>query len=116
MNRHRLAEERSIELHREVAARLRADVRNVERARERVLSWLATGEVAEPYASGWLRLLSGPIEELCAFLVDPGETARALRQCTPFSGVVDPRTRWRIWREVAERERMAGWSGRTSNT
>jgi hypothetical protein len=28
---------------------------------------------------------------------------RALRQCTPFAGVVDPRTRWRIWRETRAR-------------
>jgi hypothetical protein len=35
--------------------------------------------------------------------VDPAEGARALRQCSPFAGVIDPRTRWRIWREVRER-------------
>jgi hypothetical protein len=106
VNRHRLAEERSIELHREIAMRLRADRRIVERARERAASWLVTGDVAEPYATAWLRLLALPLEELCSALVDPGETARALRQCTPFSGMVDPRTRWRIWRDVAQREGM----------
>jgi len=106
VNRHRLAEERSIELHREVAARLRADPRLVEHARERAAGWLETGEIAEPYTTLWMRILGSSLDELCEFLVDPGETARALRQCTPFSGVVDPRTRWRIWREVAEREGM----------
>jgi hypothetical protein len=35
-------------------------------------------------------------------LVDPGESARALRQCSPFAGVVDSRTRWSIWRAVRE--------------
>jgi hypothetical protein len=32
--------------------------------------------------------------------VDESEEARALRQVTPFAGAIDPRTRWRIWREV----------------
>jgi hypothetical protein len=26
-----------------------------------------------------------------------------MRQSTPFAGVIDPRQRWRIWREVRER-------------
>jgi hypothetical protein len=107
MDRHRLAEERSIALHREVAARLRADATLVDAARVRVDGWLATGDVHEHYARGWRDLLDRPLDELCAFLVDPGEHARAMRQCTPFAGVVDPRTRWRIWREEAERLGMA---------
>ena len=29
--------------------------------------------------------------------------AQALRQCSPFAGAVDPRTRWSIWRDVRAR-------------
>ena len=107
MNRHQLAEERSIALHREVAVRLHADPRHVAAARARVASWLATGDVSEIYARRWQQWLDLPLDELCACLVDPGELARELRQATPFSGVVDPRTRWRIWREEAERAGIA---------
>jgi hypothetical protein len=103
MDPHGLAELRSITLHREVAARLRADRRHLERARTRVASWLTTGAVPALYARQWEELLVRPLDELCAFLVDPGELARELRQVTPFAGVVDARTRWRIWREVALR-------------
>lgn len=103
VNRHRLAEERSIALHREVAARLRADPRHLDAARARVAGWLATGEVSATYARRWREVLDLPLDDLCAILVDPGQPARDLRQCTPFAGVVDPRTRWRIWREAAER-------------
>jgi hypothetical protein len=35
-------------------------------------------------------------------LVDPSERGRALRQCTPFAGALDPRTRWRLWAQVRE--------------
>lgn len=100
---HRLAEERSIALHRAVAERLRADARVLDAARERVAGWLATGSVHELHARRWRAVLDLPLDELCAFLVDGGELARELRQSTPFAGVVDARTRWRIWREVAER-------------
>lgn len=51
------------------------------------------------YADGWHELLTGPVERLLN-LTDPGERARALRQCSPFAGIVDPRTRWQIWRDV----------------
>jgi hypothetical protein len=64
---------------------------------------LADGSVHPQYATAWKQLLDGPFEALRAFLVDESEDARAMRQCTPFAGVVDPRTRWRIWREVRER-------------
>ena len=39
------------------------------------------------------------MKSLLEVLVDEGERARALRQCTPFAGFIDPRTRWRIWQK-----------------
>jgi hypothetical protein len=105
---HRLAEERSIALHAAVAERLRADPRLLDRARARVQGWLAHGPVHPRYARAWAELLARPLEEVCAAIVDPGERARALRQSTPFAGVIDARTRWRIWRQVRARlERAA---------
>ena len=103
MDLHRLAEARSLELHRAVAAVLRREPERVAAARARVQRWRAEGSVPLPYVEAWERHLAGPLEALCAALVDEGEKARALRQVTPFAGVVDPRTRWRIWREVRAR-------------
>jgi hypothetical protein len=100
VNLHELAEERSLAIHRVVADRLRHDPSLVATARARVEDWLATRSVHPFYTEAWRNLLSGPAERLLATLVDRGEEARALRQCSPFAGVVDPRTRWRIWREV----------------
>ena len=101
MDPHRLAEERSIALHRAVAEKLRADSSLVTRAREVVEGWRATGSVHEAYVASWAELLRLPLEELCARLVDRGEHARALRQVSPFAGVLDPRERWRIRKSVA---------------
>jgi hypothetical protein len=99
---HAAAERRSLELHRAVAERLRADPALVERARDRVARWLREGTVARPYAEAWQAALGRPLEELAGFLVDPGEHACRMRQTSPFAGVLDPRTRWSIWRRARE--------------
>ncbi len=102
MEAHRLAEERSLALHRAIADKLASDPETLERARARVRRWLESAEVSAHWARGWDEVLSRPLSEIRAFLVDQSEEARGLRQVTPFAGAIDPRTRWRIWREVRE--------------
>ena len=102
---HGLAEARSLAIHRLVAGRLRQEPRIVDVALRRVETWAAEGKMHPAYADAWRELLEGPLDALLAVLSDRGEAAAALRQCTPFVGVIDQRTRLRIWRE--ERERVA---------
>jgi hypothetical protein len=105
MNLHELAEERSLALHEEVARRLREDPALLGMARSRVEDWLRQGSVHSEYARAWREILRRPVEEIGVLLTDRSERARALRQVSPFAGVVPARRRWEIWREV--RERMA---------
>lgn len=100
MDPHRLAEARSIALHGVVAERLRSDPQVLASALRRVESWLRDGSVAGVYARRWKQLLSLPTESLCAVLVEQSEEAAAMRQVTPFAGVVESRLRWKIWRQV----------------
>jgi hypothetical protein len=102
VNAHRIAEERSLALHRAIAEKLGSDPGLLERGRARVRSWLASSEVHSRYARAWHEVLSRPLSEIQKFLAEDSEEARALRQVTPFAGAIDPRTRWRIWREVRE--------------
>jgi len=102
MDAHRLAEERSLAYHRMVAERIERDPGIVERARERVRSWLLEGR-SPYYARAWDEVLSGAPDRLRAALVSDTAEARALRQATPFAGVLDPRERWRLWRDVHAR-------------
>jgi len=97
---HAAAEKRSLELHRAVAERLRADPALVERARDRVARWLCDGTVAKPYAEAWRAVLGRPLAELTSFLLDPGEEACRMRQTSPFAGVLAPRERWDILRRM----------------
>lgn len=89
-------------MHRAISDRLAGDPKVLDRARARVQKWLQTGDVASYWAREWDAVLSRSVPEIRAMLVDEGEHARALRQVTPCAGVIDPRTRWRIWREVRE--------------
>lgn len=99
---HELAEARSLALHQAIAEKLRDEPGLLARARERVASWRRSGAVAPVYAEAWAELLAGDLDSLLAVLADPGERARALRQVTPFAGAIDPRRRWRIWRETRQ--------------
>ena len=50
--------------------------------------------------SHWREILARPARDVALFLEDPGDRARQLRQTSPFAGVLDPRTRWAIWRQA----------------
>jgi hypothetical protein len=100
MSSHQLAEERSLAYHRRVAELLASRPELVATAKARAREWASGGARSAPYAQEWLAVLSGSLEELRKALVEPSEQGRARRQATPFSGALDPRERWRIWREV----------------
>jgi len=105
--RQTLAEESSLELHRAVADRLRAEPAQLGRARERVARWLDDGSVPGPVAEAWRAILEQPLERVVQELTDTGERARQLRQTSPFAGFLDARTRWEIWRRVRQTRRPA---------
>jgi len=79
---------------------MQTDERVLAVARERVAEWIRVGRPARYYAEAWDEVLTRPLDEIRAFLIDPSEHARALRQVTPFAGEVSPRERWKMWREV----------------
>jgi len=60
------------------------------------------------YRDAWSALLDGPMERLLEVLTDESETAIAMRQASPFSFVLDPKTRQRILRETTRRGEVPG--------
>lgn len=97
---HRLAEARSLAAHQLIADRLASEPGLVDMARERVAAWLVDRSVARAYAQAWRDILAGDIASIRRALVEDSEQGRALRQCTPFAGAIDPRTRWQLWARV----------------
>lgn len=102
MDPHRIAEARSLALHRLLAERLLVDPRVVQQARALAARWLAEGR-ATHYMKRWLELLSRDLREVASTIVREDEDLRALRQCTPFAGIISPRERWELWRTVRQR-------------
>ena len=96
--KYRTAVERSLTLHREVASRIREKPALIDAARRRVQTWLDKGAVSHRYATEWADLLRRPTEELLDVLLADTEFAQDLRQVSPFAGVLDARTRWRLLR------------------
>jgi hypothetical protein len=97
---HARAEERSLELHRLVAARLRSEPHLLEAVRARVAGWLRDGTVSGRWAEAWRDLLARPSHELEAALTEDSQQARDLRQSSPFAGVLSPRERWDALRRL----------------
>lgn len=100
---HGTAEVRSLAYHQRVAEKLLADPSVLVRARAKVRA-LLDGERCESaarYASGWFRLLEGPVDELAAFITSDSQMPRDFRQASPFAGALEPGERWRLWREAA---------------
>lgn len=102
MDLHRLAEARSLAYHQRVASRLPGDPSMLATAKARVQAWIAEGRSAH-YAAAWAALLEGDSARLLAALTEDTESARALRQCSPFAGTLSPADRWALWRDVRTR-------------
>jgi hypothetical protein len=102
---HRVAEERSLALHQEVARRLREQPELLDKARERVESWSKAGNVAGFYVTAWQEVLSGTLDDVIDVITGRDERAVGLRQASPFAGVIDPATRWSILRSCEQYRR-----------
>lgn len=97
---HERAESWSLAFHTAVSERVKADPHGVlAQARRNLLKMRAIDPGgSRRYLDRWERLLDGSPEQLLAVLTSTGQQARALRQCTPFAGVIAPRERWALFR------------------
>jgi hypothetical protein len=102
MDPHRLAEERSVAYHRVIAERLQDRPEILARARRRIQALLSSAAEPPFYARKWAEILTGDLSSIRAFLTERSELADELRQSTPFAGALDPRERWKIWRETRD--------------
>lgn len=94
-------EQKSLALHKVLAAKVQADPLVLGVVRER-LGWLrARNPGSSVYYDRWLELVDGDVEELVMAMTGDSEHSCALRQESPFVDLVDQRERARIFREVA---------------
>lgn len=99
---HRRIDERSLALHRAVADKLRVHPELLQIARDNLMRWRPGAGRSLPYLDQWQRMIDGPIEELLSMIASADERMTALRQSSPFAGVLSPRERWAIYEQFGK--------------
>lgn len=94
---HQRIDQRSLVLHRGIAEKLRLHPALIEIARGNLERWSCAAGRSEPYWDAWLRILNRPLPEILDLLEEESERMTALRQATPFAGVLEPSERWAIY-------------------
>jgi hypothetical protein len=106
MRTHQEIDRRSLALHRLVAERVMRDPALFEKARLTLARWRQTVSVAsQPYLEEWERLINQGVEACLSVVIEDSQRAAALRQSSPFSGVLTNRERFAFlkqWRSDHE--------------
>lgn len=96
---------RSLFLHQAITEQLRRSPDPVVRkARRNLRRMLDRHPEAGRLLNDWMRILEGPVEQMIAAMTDTSVHARALRQVTPFAGVLTADQRAGVYREFRRRE------------
>ena len=89
MRSHQDIDARTLAMHRVIAEKIRRDPALIERARLTLARWLSTVDPASrPYLDQWQHLLSQDLETCLAAVVEESPRATALRQSSPFAGLL----------------------------
>jgi hypothetical protein len=104
---HQRIDRRSLALHRAIAEKLRDDPALLAIALDNLDRWSRAGGRSQPYWDAWREILDRPLPQILDLLVEESERMTALRQATPFPGVLKPAERWAVY-ETFDRERTAG--------
>lgn len=99
---HARLDQRSLALHRIVAAKLRRDPALLAKAHATLARWRATvSPRALPYLDEWQSLIDQGLEPLLARAIEQSEHADALRQASPLACLLSPRERQDFLRQWA---------------
>jgi hypothetical protein len=94
---HQRIDRRSLALHRAIAEKLRADPALIQIAHDNLDRWSAKGGRSQPYWDAWRAILKRPLPVILELLEEESERMTAMRQATPFAGVLEPAERWAIY-------------------
>jgi len=98
---HQRIDRRSLALHRAIAEKLRDNPALVAIAFDNIERWSRASGRSQPYWDAWREILHRPLPEILRLLVEESERMTALRQATPFAGVLTPAERWAIYDKFA---------------
>lgn len=84
-------------MHRAIAVKLRASPDLLAIAQDNLRRWSESSGRSQPYLDAWSDVLARPMEELLVLIQEDSELMRAMRQASPFAGVLSPKERWEIY-------------------
>lgn len=84
-------------MHRAIAVKLRASPDLLAIAHDNLRRWSESSGRSQPYLDAWSAVLARPMEELLVLIQEDSESMRAMRQASPFAGVLSPKERWEIY-------------------
>jgi hypothetical protein len=100
---HELLDDRSLEMDRVIAQKIRANPKLVQIALANTGRWLANSDYSESNRQAileWKRIMeTTTVAELVTLLESSSEEARRLRQSSPFCGILTPGERQAIFRK-----------------
>lgn len=95
MRTHQEIDARSLALHRLIAEKIARDPALFDRARTTLARWrIIVDRNSQPYLEEWERLMEQGREACLAVATEESEHATALRQSSPFAGVLTARERF----------------------
>jgi hypothetical protein len=106
---HQEIDERSLALHRLVAEKIKNNPTLYQKAQSTLDRWLSTVDgSAQPYLAEWQALMKSGMNECLAVSVENSQRAAALRQSSPFCGILTAHERFaflKSWRATHETPR-----------
>jgi len=92
---HQALDERSLALHRLIAEKIRQNPALIERVRHTLNRWRVQVDAAsQPYLKQWEALLDQGTEACLSVCLERSQNANALRQSSPFCGVLTAKERF----------------------
>lgn len=100
---HNRLDERSLALHRRVAAKVLADPALLNKARANLRRWQQMDGSPKLALAEWEQILRGSTDQIAQFLTERSERATRLRQSSPFAGVLNEVERKAIYESFSTR-------------
>lgn len=103
MANHPELDQRGLALHRLVAEKIRAEPARFERARATLARFRRIVDVrSQPYMRAWQQVFEEGIEAVLALATEDSERGAAMRQSSPFAGVLTDEERSAFFRQWFE--------------
>lgn len=100
MRTHQEIDQRSLAMHRLVADKIRRDPALFEKAKGTLARWRTmVCPASQPYLQEWERLMKQGVDACLTVATEDSERANALRQSSPFAGILTNQERFVFLKE-----------------